>query len=139
MVEDRAALESILDTLDTQLPCLEGVLSSSSAPGTFTWRLSSPCLKIGILIPPSFSGGLQPRGIIDLPSGGLDLISGGRLSLGGGVSGLLDRVVFAVRCCCSYAPSSSLSSLPLVPIHTPTPTAFRPLRLLFIETLQTLP
>lgn len=40
VVEDRAARDSILDTLDTQLPCLEGVpppsgLSSSSAPGTF--------------------------------------------------------------------------------------------------------
>lgn len=40
VVEDRAARDSILDTLDTQLPCREGVpppsgLSSSSAPGTF--------------------------------------------------------------------------------------------------------
>lgn len=39
VVEDRAARDSILETLDTQLPCLEGVpswLSSSSAAGTFT-------------------------------------------------------------------------------------------------------
>lgn len=40
VVEDRAARDSIRDTLDTQLPCLEGVpppsgLSSSSAAGTF--------------------------------------------------------------------------------------------------------
>lgn len=138
VVEDRAALESILDTLDTQLPCLEGGLSSSSAPGTFTCVRWS-CLKMGILIPPSVSGGLHPRGMIDLLARGrLDLISGGRLSLGGGVPGVLDRVVFAVRCC-SCATSSSLSSLPLVPIHTPTPTAFKPLRRLPVEALQTLP
>lgn len=41
VVEDRAALDSILDTLDTQLPCLEGVpppsgLSSGSAPDSLT-------------------------------------------------------------------------------------------------------
>lgn len=131
VVEDRAALDSILDTLDTQLPCLEGVpppsgLSSSSAPGTFTrvrWYCPSP--KMGILMPPSTSGGLDPRDMIDLGIwGALDLDP--RDTLSAGVSGVLARVWLTG---CSYADSSSLSSLPLVPIHTPTPTGIRPLRL----------
>lgn len=138
VVEDRAALDSILDTLDTQLPCLEGVppsgLSSSSAPGTFTrvrWYCPSP--KMGILMPPSVSGGLDPRDMIDLGIwGALDLVS--RTMLSAGVSGVLTREWFTG---CSYATSSSLSSLPLVPIHTPTPTGIRPLRLL-VETVQNL-
>lgn len=141
VVEDRAALDSILDTLDTQLPCLDGVpppsgLSSSSAPGTFTrvvrWYCPSP--KMGILMPPSVSGGLDPRDMTDLGIwGALDLlVSRGTLSAGD--SGVLTRECLTG---CSYATSSSLSSLPLVPIHTPTPTGIKPLRLL-VETVQNL-
>lgn len=130
VVEDRAARDSILDTLDTQLPCLEGVppsgLSSSSAAGTFI-RVRWYCgrLKMGILIPLSDSCGLDPRDMTDLGIwGALDLAS--RDTLDVGVTGVLNRVVFTR---CSYATSSSLSSLPLVPIHTPTPTGIKPLRL----------
>ena len=144
-VEDRAALESILDTRDIQLPCLDGVPSSSCAAGTLT-RGRWSCPKMGILMPLSESGGLNPRGMIDLVAawGRLDLVSRRMLTLGIsgslgvsdtlGVSGVLDRVEFAG---CSCATSSSLSSLPLVPIHTPTPTAFKPLRLP-VEILQNL-
>jgi hypothetical protein len=145
VVEDRAARDSIRDTLDTQLPCLDGVLSSSSARGTLTCGpLSCACLKMGILMPPSVSGGLHPRGRMDLaPRDGLDLISGGRLSLGGGDSGVPGRVVLLAESCRrSWATSSSLSSLPRVPIHTPTPTSLgglRPWRLLSAETLQPVP
>lgn len=139
VVEDRAALDSILDTLDTQLPCLEGVpppsgLSSSSAPGTFIrvrWYCPSP--KMGILMPPSTPDGLDPRDMIDRGIwGALDPVS--RATLSAGVSGVLTRVWFMG---CSYADSSSLSSLPLVPIHTPMPTGIKPLRLP-LETVQNL-
>lgn len=88
---------------------------------------------MGILIPPSVSDGLDPLdritldiwGMIDLGIwGALDAASRGMLSVV--VSGVLDRVAFTGRW---YPTSSSLSSLPLVPIHTPTPTGIKPLRL----------
>lgn len=139
VVEDRAARDSILDTLDTQLPCLEGVFSrpsSSSAVVTFKrGRWSCRCPKMGILTPPSVSGGLVARGVLALA-----LMAGGRLSLGAcgrlslGACDVLNRVEFTA---CSYATSSSLSSLALVPIHTPTPTGNKPLRIP-VETVQDL-
>lgn len=77
-------------------------------------------------MPLSVSCGLDPRDMTDLGiwGGALDLAS--RDTLDVGVTGVLNRVVFTR---CSYATSSSLSSLPLVPIHTPTPTGIKPLRL----------
>lgn len=138
VVEDRAALDSILETLDTQLPCLEGVpswLSSSSAAGTLTrGRWNCACPKMGILMPPSVSCGLGPREMTDLGIwGALDLLAS-RGKPGVGTSGVLSRVGFTGWSC---ATSSSLSSLPLVPIHTPTPTCIKPLCLPF-ETFQNL-
>lgn len=139
MVEDRAALDSILETLETQLPCLDGVpswLSYSSAPGSFTRRRwNCACPNIGILMPPSVSDGLDPREMTDLGIWGApDPLSRGTLDVGVSGAGVLNRVVFTR---CSYATSSSLSSLPLVPIHTPTPTGIKPLRLP-VETFQNL-
>lgn len=91
---------------------------------------------MGILIPPSVSGGLNPRGMMDLGIwGALDLLSRCRLGVVG-VSSVLSRGDGSAGR--SYATSSSLlSSLPRVPIHTPTPTGIRPLRLP-VENVQSL-